>query len=298
MNIKDIRTYIGVAASWLLTLVSLIEVLLKVIALPSVIAQAILGVLLTVSLILTVYFFSQRQRTKIATIPSRVNMYLNGLEGKEMPTRELYVCAEKISVYLGTGPNNAADIETVMQRIVWEIDIANLISSEVNTFYMPITLGSLSSWQETVIPTAKIIKNRREETVRPEVVVFSNAEVNDAVANMRLLRIDFPKGMELRQRERARLRVTMQWRQGYRFKNPDFYFNNPEAYGESVRDVKLELYPADGVLRGWRMDICEVDKASRIVECQKSVILKGEKIEWKTVHKSGKMYMMWFTQNP
>lgn len=246
MNIKDIRTYIGVAASWLLTLVSLIEVLLKVIALPSVIAQAILGVLLTVSLILTVYFFSQRQRTKIATIPSRVNMYLNGLEGKEMPNRELYVCAEKISVYLGTGPNNAADIETVMQRIVWEIDIANLISSEVNTFYMPITLGSLSSWQETVIPTAKIIKNRREETVRPEVVVFSNAEVNDAVANMRLLRIDFPKGMELRQRERARLRVTMQWRQGYRFKNPDFYFNNPEAYGESVRDVKLELYPADG----------------------------------------------------
>ena len=103
MNIKDIRTYIGVAASWLLTLVSLIEVLLKVIALPSVIAQAILGVLLTVSLILTVYFFSQRQRTKIATIPSRVNMYLNGLEGKEMPNRELYVCAEKISVYLGTG---------------------------------------------------------------------------------------------------------------------------------------------------------------------------------------------------
>ena len=78
----NVKTYISMITSWLLTLASLIEVLLKVIALPSAVAQIILGVLLVISLTLTLYFFKHNNvGTKTETIPEDVRKYLNSVCG-------------------------------------------------------------------------------------------------------------------------------------------------------------------------------------------------------------------------
>ena len=295
----NVKTYISMITSWLLTLASLIEVLLKVIALPSAVAQIILGVLLVISLTLTLYFFKHNNAgTKTEAIPEDVRKYLNSVRGGTYNSG-LDVIAEKFDLTLGKGPNNAANQETVMQEIKWTLVLANTQSTDVGAFYMPVSLSSYTAWESHALKiTVNIQGVQKCASFKLDFDSLKSVENAPHEANMRILPITFPAGMELHPNEQVSLLITMRWLIGCQFDNKEFFFTDPENYGNHIQRVNLIFTPED-VLSGWQMNVYEIDKKTRIMDCKKSFTLKGESVEWTTSqHKKGAMYLLQFSKKP
>lgn len=148
-----IGRYISVIASWMLTLTSFLEVLCKIVALPDPIAKTLFGIFLMVSLLLSVHFFVYLMKMDAPNvkIPNKVNDYLNCIEKVERRNKSLHVISEKFDVNLIKAGNDVANQVAVRQRIQWTIRLANVDVATVGAFYMPITLGAYTAWQEKTL---------------------------------------------------------------------------------------------------------------------------------------------------
>lgn len=295
----NIKTYISMFTSWLLTLASLIEVLLKVIALPSAVAQIILGVLLVVSLTLTLYFFKHKYAdTKTEAIPEDVRKYLDSIRGGTYNSG-LDVIAEKFDLMLRKGPNNVANQETIMQEIKWTLVLANTQSTDVGAFYMPVSLSSYTAWESHALKiTVNIQGVQKCASFKLDFDSLKSVENASHEANMRILPITFPAGMELHPNEQVSLLITMRWLIGCQFDNKEVFFTDPENYGNHIQRVNL-TFTAEEVLSGWQMNVYEIDKKTRIMDCKKSFTLRSESVEWTTSqHKKGTMYLLQFSNKP
>ena len=206
-----IGRYISVIASWMLTLTSFLEVLCKIVALPDPIAKTLFGIFLMVSLLLSVHFFVYLMKMDAPNvkIPNKVNDYLNCIEKVERRNKSLHVISEKFDVNLIKAGNDVANQVAVRQRIQWTIRLANVDVATVGAFYMPITLGAYTAWQEKTLDIEVVLKKGDNSRIlKPTQECFPDEDAASASVNMRTLQIIFPKGMEMHQSEQVYLYVT------------------------------------------------------------------------------------------
>lgn len=287
-----IGRYISVIASWMLTLTSFLEVLCKIVALPDPIAKTLFGIFLMVSLLLSVHFFVYLMKMDAPNvkIPNKVNDYLNCIEKVERRNKSLHVISEKFDVNLIKAGNDVANQVAVRQRIQWTIRLANVDVATVGAFYMPITLGAYTAWQEKTLDIEVVLKKGDNSRIlKPTQECFPDEDAASASVNMRTLQIIFPKGMEMHQSEQVYLYVTMTWLIDYQIKDVDIYFTDPENYGSYVQAVEVELCPTDNILKGWRLDVYEIDKNKRNMKRRKRVKIWSDPVIWTTSHNEGKM---------
>lgn len=294
-----IGRYISVIASWMLTLTSFLEVLCKIVALPDPIAKTLFGIFLMVSLLLSVHFFVYLMKMDAPNvkIPNKVNDYLNCIEKVERRNKSLHVISEKFDVNLIKAGNDVANQVAVRQRIQWTIRLANVDVATVGAFYMPITLGAYTAWQEKTLDIEVVLKKGDNSRIlKPTQECFPDEDAASASVNMRTLQIIFPKGMEMHQSEQVYLYVTMTWLIDYQIKDVDIYFTDPENYGSYVQAVEVELCPTDNILKGWRLDVYEIDKNKRNMKRRKRVKIWSDPVIWTTSHNEGKMYLLQLTK--
>lgn len=153
-----------------------------------------------------------------------------------------------------------------------------------------------TAWQEKTLDIEVVLKKGDNSRIlKPTQECFPDEDAASASVNMRTLQIIFPKGMEMHQSEQVYLYVTMTWLIDYQIKDVDIYFTDPENYGSYVQAVEVELCPTDNILKGWRLDVYEIDKNKRNMKRRKRVKIWSDPVIWTTSHNEGKMYLLQLT---